>query len=92
MKIKYLTEATAPASVPRKYTQFSPEYQWNEKECVLEIVGEKDDQEYIQSFADVSLDKVFDKFCQRKPSRLLVFLVLSLPTILLTALSVTRTT
>ena len=62
MKIKYFTEATAPSSVPRKYTQFSPEYQWNEKECKLEIVGEKDDQEYIQSFENVSLDKVFDKF------------------------------
>lgn len=62
MKINYLTEATAPASVPRKYTNFSPEYRWNEKECVLEKVGEKDDQEYIQSFESVALDKVFDKF------------------------------
>ena len=71
MKIKYLTEATAPASVPRKYTNFSPEYQWNEKESVLEKVGEKDDQEYIQSFDSVALDKVFDKFLPEEVAEVL---------------------
>ena len=61
-KMKYFSESNAPTSKARKYTNFSPEYQWNEKESVLEKVGERDDQEYIQSFESVALDKVFDKF------------------------------
>lgn len=71
MKIKYLTEATAPASVPREYTQFSPEYQWNDKELTLEKVGEKDDQEYIQSFESVALEKVFDRFLPEEAAEVL---------------------
>lgn len=39
-----------------------PEYQFSEKEGTVVQVGEKDMQEYIQSFEDCALDKVLDKF------------------------------
>ena len=39
-----------------------PEYEFSEKENTVVQVGEKDMQEYIQSFEDCALDRVLDKF------------------------------
>lgn len=39
-----------------------PDYAFSEKEGTVVQVGEKDMQEYIQSFEDCALDRVLDKF------------------------------
>lgn len=50
------------SSTAQAVSSVVPEYQFSEKEGTVVQVGEKDMQEYIQSFEDCALDKVLDKF------------------------------
>lgn len=50
------------SSSAQSISSIVPEYEFSEKEGTVVQVGEKDMQEYIQSFEDCALDKVLDKF------------------------------
>lgn len=50
------------SSSAQSISSIVPEYEFSEKENTVVQVGEKDMQEYIQSFEDCALDKVLDKF------------------------------
>lgn len=50
------------SSSAQSISSIVPEYEFSEKENTVVQVGEKDMQEYIQSFEDSALDRVLDKF------------------------------
>ena len=50
------------SSSAQSISSIVPEYEFSEKENTVVQVGEKDMQEYIQSFEDCALDRVLDKF------------------------------
>lgn len=50
------------SSSAQSISSIVPEYEFSEKENTVLQVGEKDMQEYIQSFEDCALDRVLDKF------------------------------
>lgn len=50
------------SSSAQSISSIVPEYEFSEKENTVVKVGEKDMQEYIQSFEDCALDRVLDKF------------------------------
>lgn len=50
------------SSSAQSISSIVPEYEFSEKENTVVQVGEKDMQEYIQSFEDCALDRILDKF------------------------------
>ena len=50
------------SSTAQAVSSVVPEYQFSETQGTVVQVGQKDMQEYIQSFEDCALDKVLDKF------------------------------
>ena len=50
------------SSSAQSVSSIVPDYAFSEKEGTVVQVGEKDMQEYIQSFEDCALDRVLDKF------------------------------
>lgn len=50
------------SSSAQSISSIVPEYEFSEKENTVVQVGDKDMQEYIQSFEDCALDRVLDKF------------------------------
>lgn len=62
MDIKYRTEQVFEGAKAQDFSQFSPVYEYDPVLCRPVKVGEKDDQEYIQSFECMALDKILEKF------------------------------
>lgn len=50
------------SSSAQSISSIVPEYEFSEKENTVVQVGDKDMQEYIQSFEDCALDRILDKF------------------------------